>query len=210
MTEAQLRRELCDYARLMYDRDYVTGSEGNVSCLLPGGRMLITPSRAVKHFLRPSDLVVTDMQGRKIGGKRNASTERFTHLAVYRDTAAARAIVHAHPEHTLLFSAAGENPFAGAYLSESAMFVRNVCFLPFALPSTDESAKLVEGHCEGTNVIVLERHGTFTWGQDIASAFCQLEVLEKTARIAWKARAANLTLRQLPQEALDALRAVKY
>ncbi len=206
----RLRNELARYSRLLSERGYSAGTEGNLSVRLPGGGFLVTPTRRVKAFLRPSDMVEIDASGRAVhrGGK--PATERFTHLAIYRQAPEAFAVAHAHPLFTVVASALGRNPFAEPFLAEAAMLLANVRFAPFAAPSTEEGAAAVEGLVEGADAIVADRHGAFTWGATVEEAFAKLEVLEKVAKADYLARLAGEEIRFLDPGLIERLSKVKY
>ena len=81
--EEQLRAEICEVGRRVYARGYVASNDGNISVRLDDRHLLATPKNVSKGFMTPDMMVVTDMEGRKVAGHRDASTELKMHLAVY-------------------------------------------------------------------------------------------------------------------------------
>ncbi|MGE0479736.1 MAG: class II aldolase/adducin family protein [Phycisphaerae bacterium] len=75
---------LCELARRAYQRQLVSGTEGNLSCRIGGDRVLCTPSGVCKGVLRPADLCVVDLAGNQLSGSRPRSSEVLMHLAIYR------------------------------------------------------------------------------------------------------------------------------
>lgn len=205
-----LSNEIVKYARLLFERGYCAGTEGNLSARLKDGNFLITPSKRVKAFLSPQDLVVIDWSGNVVHGKGLPTTERFTHLEIYRQRPDAMAVVHAHPKFVTVASALGRDPFAKPFLAETAMFFANVRFAPFALPSTKEGAEAIRELCEGADAVVADRHGAFTWGADVESAFAAMDALEKIAEADYLARLTGGKVRYLDAKTIKALRGVKY
>ncbi len=205
-----MRKNLVELARLLYDRGYSVGSEGNLSIRLPDENFLITPSRSLKHFLTEDDLVCIDPAGKVVEGKRPASTERFTHLEIYSQVPTAAAIVHAHPHYVLLCSVTGLIPFEKPFLLETALFLPSVIYAGFALPSSEDGARAIQGKCGGTQALILEGHGVFTWGESLEEAFSLLEIMEKTARMFYEAYQAGLDLHYLNEQQIQALRKIKY
>ena len=57
--------------------------------------------------MRPSDMVIVDMDGKRIAGKRRVSSEIGMHLLIYRLRPDVQRIVHAHPPTATGFAAAG-------------------------------------------------------------------------------------------------------
>ena len=97
MSEAQLRADIVEVGRRLYARGYTASNDGNISVRLDGARLLMTPSGVCKGFMAPEMMCITDLEGRKLAGDREPSSEMQMHLEVYRQRPDARAVVHAHP-----------------------------------------------------------------------------------------------------------------
>ena len=102
--DTRLREELCQVCRLLYDRGYVVGHDGNVSVRLGEGCLLITPSGVSKGRLEPDMLVVCDLEGRVLEGDRYPSSEMAMHLLIYQERPDVGAVVHAHPPVSTAFA----------------------------------------------------------------------------------------------------------
>ena len=81
----QMRRELCQVGKLLYDRGYVAANDGNLSMRLAEDQILITPSGVSKGRMTPDMLLVTDLEGRVLSGDRYPSSEIALHLEHYYD-----------------------------------------------------------------------------------------------------------------------------
>ena len=68
----------------MYARGYVASNDGNISVRLGDDRLLMTPKSVSKGFMTPDMMCVTDLDGRKLAGERDPSSEMLMHLEVYR------------------------------------------------------------------------------------------------------------------------------
>src|SRR5437868_1280068 len=97
ISEASLRKEICDAGRVLYERGLIGPVDGNFSARVGERYIVCTPSGAHKGELRPDDLVKLTLDGRVVtpGGK--PSSELRMHLAIYRLRPDVRCIVHAHP-----------------------------------------------------------------------------------------------------------------
>jgi len=99
MNESEARKLIVEVGRLMYDRSYVVGSDGNVSIRLDESRILATPTMTSKGRMREDDLAVTDIDGNPLSDKKASSelhrethtlrerqkhTERHTHTDTQR------------------------------------------------------------------------------------------------------------------------------
>jgi len=177
-----LWEELCRVCRLLYDRGYVAGHDGNVSLRLPDGNLLLTPSGVSKGRLEPEMLVVCDLEGNVLEGDRYPSSETPMHLEVYRQRPDVGAVVHAHPVMATAFSVCRkglEEPF----LIETISGLGAVPVAPYALPSTHEVPESIRPFVKDHNAVLLANHGALTWGRDLWEAFGRMEVLEHTAKI---------------------------
>src|SRR3989304_7861085 len=83
-TEEQHRRDICLVGRWLHGRHFVAATDGNVSVRLDGQRVMTTPTAFSKGMMTADDLVITDMQGKRLSGSRQASSELGMHLLVYR------------------------------------------------------------------------------------------------------------------------------
>ena len=84
MDVKEVKKEIVKFSKLMYEKDYVAASEGNISCRISENRILITPSKMIKKFLKGSDLVEINMEGEVVKGSHKPTTERFTHIEIYK------------------------------------------------------------------------------------------------------------------------------
>ncbi len=200
-TEARLRRDLVEVCRRLHARDLVGAGEGNVSCRLGSGRLLVTPSGANKGYLAPADLVVTDLAGRKLRGRGRPSTELRMHLAVYAARPDVQAVVHAHPLTAVALTVAGLPP-PNDLVPEASVVLGRVATAPFATPGTDEVPASLAPLLAEHDVLLLERHGALALGATLFQAFDRLETLERVARIALLARLAG-SCEPLPRAAVE-------
>ena len=89
--ESQLRAEIVEVGRRMYARGYTASNDGNISVRLGENRLLMTPRSVCKGFMTPDMMCITDMDGKKLQGDRDPSSEMLMHLEVYRPRPDARA-----------------------------------------------------------------------------------------------------------------------
>src|SRR5882724_4803542 len=82
--ELGLRRDLVEYGRMLHAQGFVAATDGNLSVRLDAERVLITPTGFSKGMMRPQDMVVVDLHGKKLSGAYNPSSEIVMHLTIYR------------------------------------------------------------------------------------------------------------------------------
>ena len=206
MTDPKL--QICHYAKQLYAQGYVCGTEGNLSRRFGEDKILITPASMLKAEIAPDNVSSVDLNGFQLSGNRKPTTEIATHLQVYRDRLDVEAIVHAHPEFTMLCDAIGLDFWDVPVFSESAMFLKKIAVFGFACPSTDESANLIAGNTGESNILILRRHGVFTLGKDLSEAFARMEILEKVARMSFRLKSSGLTPEPLTREQVERLKCI--
>lgn len=133
--------------------------------------------------MTPDDLVITDLQGNKIGGQRNPSSELAMHLLIYRRRPDVFGICHAHPPTATGYAAAGM-PLDQALLSECVMALGSVPVAPYGTPGTPELSAAIEPLIQHHDALLLANHGVVTYGGDLLTAFFRMETTEHFARIA--------------------------
>lgn len=79
------RKELVLFGKMLHKRHYVSGCDGNLSVRLEGGRVLTTPTGISKALLRPEHMVIVDLDGTKLDGILQPSSEIQMHLTIYRE-----------------------------------------------------------------------------------------------------------------------------
>ena len=91
----------------MHQRGYVAAMDGNLSVRLDDRHILATPTSMCKGMMKPADLVIVDMDGRHVSGRKSVSSEIAMHLLIYKMRPDVRGVVHAHPPTATGFAAAG-------------------------------------------------------------------------------------------------------
>lgn len=210
MDTTQLKMKIVSYTKLAQSRGYTVASEGNISARLPDNNIIITPTRMIKDFISIEDLVIIDIDGNQIEGTGKATSERFTHCEIYKRRADIDCIVHAHPVYTVLMTVLGLKPFDNIFLSEAAMFLKNVSLARFAKPSTTEGAQVVSEVCADSDVIIIDRHGSFTCGKDLETAFSLLEILEKFCRMYYLATLSGKSIQCIDPAIVEELKRIPY
>jgi L-fuculose-phosphate aldolase len=186
-SESQLRADIVEVGRRLYARGYTASNDGNISVRLDDGRLLMTPKSVCKGFMEPAFMCITDLDGRKLAGDRDPSSEMQMHLEVYRQRPDARAVVHAHPPVATGFAVAGI-PLDKAVLAEVVTTLGSVPIAEYATPSTKELPEAVRKYVKAHDGMLLANHGALTLGADLFSAYYKMETIEHFARISLVAR----------------------
>ena len=181
-TEEEHRRDVCTAGRWIHERGYVASTDGNVSVRLDPHRVLTSPTAVCKGMMAHDDLVITDLQGRKLAGRRNPSSELAMHLLVYRRRPDVNAVCHAHPPVATGYAAAGL-PLNKALVSEVVLALGCIPVARYGTPGTPELSEALEPLVQYYDAILMANHGVVTYGPDLLTAFFRMETTEHFARV---------------------------
>src|SRR5687767_10723671 len=132
--------------------------------------------------MTPDMMVVTDLDGRRIFGDREPSSELKMHLEVYRNRPDARAVVHAHPPTATGFAVAGI-PLDRAVLAEVITTLGSIPIAEYATPSTQELPNAVRKYVKAHDGLLLANHGALAIARDVTSAYYRMETIEHFSKI---------------------------
>lgn len=182
-TEEEHRRDVCALGRWIHGRGYVASTDGNISLRLDPQRILTSPTGVSKGMMAPDDLVITDLEGHKLSGRRNPSSELAMHLLIYRRRPDIHAVCHAHPPVATGYAAAGI-PLNKAILCELVIALGCVPVAAYGTPGTPELTEAIEPLVQSYDAILMANHGVVTYGQDLLTAFFRMETTEHFAQVA--------------------------
>jgi len=186
-SESSLRADIVEVGRRMYARGYTASNDGNISVRLDASRLLMTPKSVCKGFMTPDMMCITDLEGRKLQGDRDPSSETLMHLEVYRQRPDVQAVVHAHPPTATGFAVAGI-PLDRAVLAEVLTTLGSIPSAEYATPSTKELPEAVRKYIRAHDGMLLANHGALTVGGDLFGAYYKMETIEHFAKISLVAR----------------------
>ncbi|HEX8626790.1 MAG TPA: class II aldolase/adducin family protein [Catenuloplanes sp.] len=214
-----VRDQLAHVGHDVVQAGLVVGSGGNLSARLPGedacwvtaaGSWLDRLSRSSFTPVRVSDGAVQAVSGGRAGGALptapEPTSELALHLATYRSRPDVNAIVHLHPQTVLLLDALAER--IRLVTTDHAFYLRRIATVPFRLPGTVELAALAAASAaDGTNCLVLSRHGCSVLADSVELAHKRARNLDEAARLTYQALVAGRlpTLGECPSEFLDRL-----
>ena len=186
-SESSLRADIVEVGRRMYARGYTASNDGNISVRLDQGRLLMTPKSVCKGFMTPDMMCITDLDGKKLQGDRDPSSETLMHLEVYRQRPDVQAVVHAHPPTATGFAVAGI-PLDRAVLAEVLTTLGSIPIAEYGTPSTAELPEAVRKYIKAHDGMLLANHGAVTCGNSVFNAHFKMETIEHFAKISLVAR----------------------
>ena len=191
----------------------ITLTWGNVSGIdRDTGLVVIKPSGLDYGAMKPEDMVVVDLQGRRVEGKWNPSSDLDTHLVLYRNFPQIGGVVHTHSRWATIFSQAGRSiPALGTTHADTfygdVPCTRKLTAEEIAGKYEEETGNVIVETFSGKNImdipaVLVQSHGPFTWGSDPKKAVENAVVLEEVAMMAWHSLAMNPGIR-FQQELAD-------
>jgi L-fuculose-phosphate aldolase len=182
-SERKHREEIVRYGRTLHERGLVAAMDGNLSVRLKDEQILVTPTCVSKGNMRSGDMVVVDMEGQRVSGRRNVTSEIGMHLLIYRMRPDIQAIVHAHPPTATGFAAAGI-ALTQPLVCEVVMGLGCIPLARYGTPGTSELARTLEPFVPHYDAILMSNHGVVAYGDTLERAYMKMETVEHFAQIA--------------------------
>jgi L-fuculose-phosphate aldolase len=181
-TEHQQREDIVRVGRLMFDKGWIASNDGNISIRLDDRRMLATPAGINKGMLTCEDLLICDLEGNKLEGFRQPTSEILMHLTIYKMRPDVRAVVHAHPPVSTGYAVAGR-PLNLGVLPEVIVALGAVPLAQYGLPGTPALSDGMMPYLANYDALLLANHGVVAYGDDVFRAFFRMDTVEHSARI---------------------------
>ena len=186
----QAHKAVLATAKEMLRRGLVEGTAGNISARLPDGAIVCTPSSVDYEAMVLEDLVVVAPDGTVVSRAdgRSPTSEVQLHLACYNAFDDIGSVIHAHPVWATMFACAHEP--VPACVDEFTMYVGGParCAEYAMSGSADVGANAVSA-LAGRGAALLANHGMVAIGANPAKVLHIVALVERTAQIAWGARA---------------------
>ena len=200
MKETDLRTQMAELARSLFERGFTAGGSGNISVRLADG-FLMTPTGSCMGRLDPGRISCLDSHGKVLGGDK-PSKEWQLHKEVYQARPNSGAVVHLHPPHAVAVSCLKDLDPGQAIPPLTPYYVMRVgrlALLPYYPPGSLELARAVGDAAIKHSAVLLAHHGSVVAGKDLEDAVYTSEELEETARIFLLVRAHEFSTLDVEQ-----------
>jgi len=199
----ELKEKVCKANLDLVSHGLVIFTWGNVSAIDRGSNLVvIKPSGVSYSDMRPSDMVVVNLDGKVVEGELNPSSDTPTHLALYRAFKSVGGIVHTHSTFATAWAQSGlDIPNIGTthadYFHDSIPCTRDMTEqevlggayeLETGNVIIERFASLDAMHTPG---VLVKNHGPFTWGVDADDAVHNSVVVEQVAKMAFVSLSLN-------------------
>jgi L-ribulose-5-phosphate 4-epimerase len=210
----QLREEVLDANLELVRRGLVLYTFGNVSGISrKDGLVAIKPSGVPYETMKAENIVVTDLDGRVVGGELRPSSDLPTHIELYKHFPEIGGVAHTHSEFATSWAQAARpipcfgtthaDYFHGPVPVTASMsapevdsnYEKNtglaICMLLAGTEADHVPAALVAGH------------GPFCWGASPGGAAHNAVILEAVARMAYYTLNISTQAEPLPRHLHD-------
>lgn len=210
----QLKKQVLEANLLLPKYGLVTFTWGNVSGIdRESGLVVIKPSGVPYEGMTEEDMVVVDLEGKRVEGKWKPSSDTPTHVELYKAFPALGGIVHTHSRWTTTFAQAGLDIPAmgtthGDYFYGDIPCTRKMTPQEIAGEYEKETGRVIIETFAGKSPadipgVTVHSHGPFAWGKDAMDAVHNAVVMEEVAFMDWHAMMINPAAGRMQQELLD-------
>lgn len=190
-SELEIKQEMCEIGRRVYNRGMVAANDGNFSVKLSEDEYLCTPTGVSKGFMTPEYICKVNAKGEVLEANEGfrPSSEVKMHMRIYQERPDVNAVVHAHPMYATTFAIAGE-ALMDPIMPEAVIFLGGVPLAKYGTPSTMEIPDSIQEFLQDYDAVLLENHGAHIFryltecisSHGICRVLCTFNVSGKNAR----------------------------
>ena len=203
MLEA-LKEKVCQANLDLVKHGLVIFTWGNVSAIdRASGLVVIKPSGVSYDNMKPSDMVVVDLDGKIVEGDLRPSSDTPTHLVLYKAFPNIGGVVHTHSTYATAWAQAGiDLPSLGTthadYFHDDIPCTRDMKESEVFGGYEKETGNVIVDRFKKLNpddtpAVLVKNHGPFAWGTDADNAVHNAVVLEAVAKMAFVSLTINLS-----------------
>ncbi len=187
--EYEIKEEMCEIGKRVYNRGMVASNDGNFSVRLNDNEFLCTPTGVSKGFMTPEYICKVDAEGKVIQANNGfrPSSEIKMHMRVYKERPDVNSVVHAHPLYATSFAVAGI-PLTQPILPEAVITLGCVPIAEYGTPSTEEIPDAISKYLQYYDAVLLENHGALTYSDSLLNAYHKMESVEFYARLLYQSK----------------------
>ncbi len=208
----ELKEKVCKANLDLVKHGLVIFTWGNVSAIdRKSGLVVIKPSGVSYDDMKPSDMVVVDLDGKVVEGDLNPSSDTPTHVELYKAFPNIGGVVHTHSTYATAFAQAGKDiPNIGTthadYFYQDIPCTRDMTEAEVKGAYELETGKVIVDEFlnrrkinpDHTPGVLVKNHGPFSWGKDADNAVYNAKVMEQCAKMAFVAFSVNPNLTMNP------------
>jgi L-fuculose-phosphate aldolase len=181
-SDQEAKELICSIGKRMYDKQFVTANDGNMTIRVGENQVIATPTGISKGSLTPEMLLKVDFDGKILEGSYKPTSEMSMHLNVYKHNSEIQSTCHAHPLHLSALACAGielDMPSTPA----AVCIAGRIPVVPYYCSGSEQLADSVIPYVNLYHVINLANHGPLSWGKSPIEAWYRLESAEAACQL---------------------------
>lgn len=175
----ELKTNLIAIGRLLWEKDLVSGLNGNISARVEGDMILLTAHSTCLGLLHEKDILAMKLDGQLLE-EGSVSSEKLLHTEIYKNFPEVSAVIHTHTTFTNAYFSKHENFTPSTF--EAKFYLGEVKSIEQKTPSVTEAAPVIED-LKNNNITVLRNHGVVAMGKDLFDCFLLIQGLEEAVKI---------------------------
>ena len=180
----------------------ISMSGGNVALRIDD-KVLVTPTAMAYDTMAIDDIVVVDLEGRTVEGKRRPTSDLKAILYILNHKPEVNAIIHTHqPKAVALSLICDKLPLISTTMVDEVKDEVNVA--PFTISSDEGMGIQTVEYATKALCVILKNHGIMAFGKDLEQALSAAIYLEESCDIYLSALAANRQISVLTKEQAEA------
>ena len=204
ISEKEAKTIICSIGKKMYERQFVSANDGNITIRVGEREVIATPTGVSKGDLREEMLIKADFDGNILEGSWKPTSELPMHLRIYRENDEVMSTAHAHPCYLNVFANMGME-LDLSITPATAAISGKIPVAPYRNPGSEELADSVAPYVKDYNVVLLANHGPIAWGKTPIEAWYTLEDAEAYAKMALIHKFITGTYRPITKEQIRIL-----
>lgn len=195
------RKEIVEYGKKLITSNLTKGTGGNLSIYNRKEKLMAISPSGIDYFkIKPEDVVVLDLQGNKINGERDPSSELDMHIIFYANRDDIDAIIHTHTVFATTISCLNITlPPVHYMIALAGPDIRCAKYATYGTPELAENAFQA---MKDRYAVLLANHGLLAGAKDLANAFNITEEIEYCAELYYRAKSIGDPV-ILPQDEMD-------
>ena len=183
-SDKDLREKVCKLNIDLQRYGLVAWTAGNVSERMSDGkRFMIKPSGVSYEDLKPSQMIICDLDGNVLEGELSPSSDTHTHAYIYRHMKDVGGVVHTHSNYATAWAARGE-AIPCVLTAQADEFGGEIPVGPFAIIGDDSIGRGIVETLTGhrSPAVLMQNHGVFTIGATPKAAVKAAVMCEDVAK----------------------------
>lgn len=212
----ELKKVVYEANMLLPKYGLVTFTWGNVSAIdREKGLFVIKPSGVDYEKMTPEDMVVMDLNGNKVEGRLNPSSDTPTHLELYKAFPEIGGVVHTHSSYATSWAQSGRSIPCYGTTHADYFYGEIPCVRCLTKEEIEDAYEANTGHLivkefkrmakdpVAVPAVLCKNHGPFAWGKDAHEAVHNAVVLEEVAKMAYRTELINRDAKPAPDKLQD-------